>query len=125
MYRLEDLVEKQGAELIRLREQTGSANTASTSGRGSLTPENVQDSSFPPLISNTPSSGRGTALCHRGTDPWYEWPERTGTSTCTRSTSPLLFPDLSEMTSPVEKRENLTNQELEEKAIDVVSIKLF
>lgn len=117
--RLEDLVEKQRVELIELRQQTGSANTTSTSGRGSLTPENAHDSSSTPQVSYTPSSGRGTALCHRGTDPLYEWPERTGTSTCTRSTSPLLFPDLLDMTSLVESRENLTSQELEEKTVDV------
>lgn len=122
------MVEKQRAELIELRQQTGSANTASTSGRGSLTPENAHDSSSTPQVSYTPSSGRGTALCHRGTDPLFEWPERTSTATCTRSTSPLLFPDLFDMTSPVESRENLTNQELEEKnrdTVDVVSIDLF
>lgn len=123
--RLEDLVEKQRVELIELRQQTGSANTTSTSGRGSLTPENAHDSSSTPQVSYTPSSGRGTALCHRGTDPLYEWPERTGTSTCTRSTSPLLFPDLLDMTSLVESRKNLTSQELEEKTVDVVRIEAF
>jgi len=123
--RLEDLVEKQRAELKELRQQTGSANTTSTSGRGSFTPENAHDSSSTPQFSYTPSSGRGTALCHRGTDPLYEWPERAGTSTCTRSTSPLSFPDLLDMTSPVETRENLTSQELEEKTVDVVRIEHF
>ena len=124
-YRLEDLVEKQRAELKELRQQTGSANTTSTSGRGSLTPENAHDSSSTPQFSYTPSSGRGTALCHRGTDPLYEWPERAGTSTCTRSTSPLSFPDLLDMTSPVETRENLTSRELGEKTVDVARIEHF
>lgn len=124
-FRLEDLVEKQRAELIELRQQTGSANTTSTSGRGSLTPENAHDSTSTPQVSYTPSSGRGTALCHRGTDPLYEWPERTGTSTCTRSTSPLSFPDLLDMTSLVEYRENLASQELEEKTFAVVGIEVF
>lgn len=100
---LEELVKKQNAELEELRQRVQSANTASTSGRGSLTPEETQGT--------TPaSSGRGTALCHRGTDPLYEWPERP--STCTRSTSPGLF---SNMTSPEESRNNVTGyQELEE-----------
>ncbi|XP_068751694.1 armadillo repeat-containing protein gudu-like isoform X2 [Montipora capricornis] len=100
---LEELVKKQTAELEELRQRVHSANTASTSGRGSLTPEETQGT--------TPaSSGRGTSLCHRGTDPLYEWPERP--STCTRSTSPGLF---SNMTSPEESRNNVTGyQELEE-----------
>lgn len=107
--RLEELVKKQNAELEELRQRVGSANTTSTSGRGSLSPESTQGST--PQVSNTPSSGRGTSFCHRGTDPLHEWPERP--STCTRSTSPLFCADPScNMTSPVESRENLTNQEL-------------
>lgn len=105
--RLEGLVKKQNAELDELRQRIRSANTTSTSGRGSLTPDSTDGSN--PQVSSTPSSGRGTALCHRGTDPLYEWPERP--STCTRSTSPLLFP-VSSMTSLVESRESLTNPEL-------------
>ena len=101
--RLEELVKKQNAELEELRQRVQSANTASTSGRGSLTPEETQGTTLA-------SSGRGTALCHRGTDPLYEWPERP--STCTRSTSPGPF---SNMTSPEESRNNVTGyQELEE-----------
>ncbi|KAL9958999.1 hypothetical protein ACROYT_G036080 [Oculina patagonica] len=118
--RLEDLVEKQRTELEELRQQTGSANTSSSSGRGSLTPENACASTSTPQVSGTPSSGRGTAVCSRGTDPLYEWPERSSTSTCTRSTSPLLFPDLSDMTSPMESHENLTNQEGEKNNSDTV-----
>ena len=113
--RLEELVKKQNAELEELRQRGGSAHTTSTSGRGSLTPEGTQGST--PQVSNTPSSGRGTSFCHRGTDPLYEWPERP--NTCTRSTSPLFCPDPSgSMTSPVESRENLTNQELGEENND-------
>lgn len=114
------MVEKQKAELEELRQQTGSANTSSSSGRGSLTPEDARDLTSTPQASYTPSSGRGTALCSRGTDPLFEWPEKSSTSTCTRSTSPLLFPDLSDMTSPVESRQNLTNQEVEENNSDTV-----
>lgn len=114
--RLEDLVEKQTAELAELRQQTGSANTSSTSGRGSLTPEEARASTSTPQVFYTPSSsGRVTALCSRGTDPVYEWPERAPTATCNRSTSPLVFPDLSSMTSQTESRENVTIQEQEQK----------
>lgn len=111
--RLEDLVRRQNAELEELRQRIGSANTNSTSGRGSTNPEHTQGST--PQV-YTPSSGRGTSLCHRGTDPLYEWPERA--STCTRSTSPLVQ-DISSMTSPVESGEKLTNQELGEENSEV------
>lgn len=126
--RLEDLVEKQRAELAELRQQTGSANTSSTSGRGSVTPENARDSTSTPQATYTPSSGRGTGICSRGTDPLFEWPERSSASTCTRATSPLVFGDIPKMTSPVESPENLTNQEAVEKngdIVDVVSIERF
>lgn len=117
--RLEDLVEKQQAELTELRQQTGSANTSSTSGRGSLTPEGASDSvSTPQVIYRPSSSGRLTALCTTGTDPLYDWPERTSTATCNRSTSPIVFSDHSNMTSPAESREGLTNQVQEEKNSD-------
>lgn len=120
--RLEDLVEKQRVELAELRQQTGSANTSSTSGRGSVTPENARDSTFTPQATYTPSSGRGTGICSRGTDPLFEWPERSSASTCTRATSPLVFVDTSEMTSPVESPGNLPNQEAEEKNGNIVDV---
>ncbi|KAJ7380424.1 Armadillo repeat-containing protein 4 [Desmophyllum pertusum] len=122
--RLEELVETQKAELTELRKQTSSANTSSTSGRGSsVTPEDARESTSTPQVSYTPSSSeRGTGLCDRGTDPLYEWPRPERTSTCTRSTSPLLFPGLSNMTSPVASRENLANQEQEEKNSETTQV---
>ena len=113
--RLEESIQRQNAELEELRQRVSSATTTSTSGRGSLIPEDTQGSTS--QVSNTPSSGRGTSLCDRGTDPLFEWPERP--FTCTRSTSPLVYSDLSSsMTSLVEPGENLTNQELGEQSSD-------
>lgn len=119
---LEDLVEKQQTELTELRQQTSSAFTSSTSGRGSLTPEGASDSASNPQVFYSPSSsGRVTALCTRGTDPFYDWPvERTSTATCNRSTSPLVFPDCSDMTSSAEYPEDLTNQKQKEKKSDTI-----
>mgnify|MGYP000432889490 FL=1 len=100
--RLEDLVKRQNTELEELRQRVNSSNTASTSGRGSLSPEETQGPTL-----NFPSSGRETSWCHKGTDPLFEWPERP--STCTRSTSPGLL----SMTSHEDPRTDVANQELE------------
>ena len=86
--------------------------------------------STPQVIYSPSSSGRLTALRTTGTDPLYDWPERTSTATCNRSTSPIVFPDHSNMTSPEESREGLTNQVQEEKNSDniedhVVSVEKF
>lgn len=99
---LEDLVKRQNTELEELRQRVNSSNTASTSGRGSLSPEETQGPTL-----NFPSSGRETSWCHKGTDPLFEWPERP--STCTRSTSPGLL----SMTSHEDPRSDVANQELE------------
>ncbi|XP_074627648.1 armadillo repeat-containing protein gudu-like isoform X1 [Acropora palmata] len=99
---LEDLVKRQNTELEELRQRVNSSNTASTSGRGSLSPEETQGPTL-----NFPSSGRETSWCHKGTDPLFEWPERP--STCTRSTSPGLL----SMTSHEDPRTDVANQELE------------
>lgn len=99
---LEDLVKRQNTELEELRQRVNSSNTASTSGRGSLSPEETQGPTL-----NFPSSGRETSWCHKGTDPLFEWPERP--STCTRSTSPGLL----SMTSHEDSRTDVANQELE------------
>ncbi|XP_067018496.1 armadillo repeat-containing protein gudu-like isoform X1 [Acropora muricata] len=99
---LEDLVKRQNTELEELRQRVNSSNTASTSGRGSLSPEETQGPTL-----NFASSGRETSWCHKGTDPLFEWPERP--STCTRSTSPGLL----SMTSHEDPRSDVANQELE------------
>lgn len=100
--RLEDRVQKQNSELEELRQRVNSSNTASTSGRGSLSPEETQGPT-----PNSPSSGRETSWCHKGTDPLFEWPVRP--STCTRSTSPGPL----SMTSHEEPRTDVAKQELE------------